>query len=151
MNNPNAVEGRDFEKLLAIERRAAHRSGFWKGLLLGLGSFWLIAAIGIAILVVNKESLMNESANLVMGGIMKDVFESFPDGYWTYNQDKIIPILDRFTNAAADHKISRSNYRKISRAIMYSLKDRRLTYKELENLLDLLNKVAASGTALNKN
>ncbi len=142
MNNQREIEERDFEKLLKIEKRLAHRSGFWKGLLVGLGSFWLIAAIIILLLIVNKQSLLSESANLIMGNIMEDVFESFPDGYWTYNQDKIIPILDRFTNAAADHKISRSDYHKISRAIMYSLKDRRLTYKELENLLDLLNKAS---------
>ncbi len=138
----NSHKSEDFEKLLKMEKKAARRSGFWRGLLVGLGSVWFFVFILVLLFIINKDTLINESANYVVGNVMEDVFESFPDGYWTNNQKKIVPILDQFTNAAADHRISNSDYRKISRAVMSDLKDRRLTYRELENLLELLKNVS---------
>ncbi len=140
----------DVEKLLELEKKIAHKSGFWRGVLVGFAGIWALIFFILIFLVINKETLINQSADFVVSHVMEGIFQAFPDGYWTKNHDKIVPILDRFTNAAADHKISKAEYGRISRRILYALKDRRLTYQELENILDLLNEASISSEKSSK-
>jgi len=146
----NATTEKNIEKLVEIERKAAYHSGLFRGILLGVGTIWLIAIMAVVIVVINKETFLNGAVNFVLGNVMEDVFQSFPDGYWTRNSKRIVPILDQFTNAASEHKISNSEYKKISRAVMYALKDRRLTYQEIENILKLLKDASINSTNMKK-
>ena len=73
---------------------------------------------------------------------MEQIFASFPDAYFTNNKDRIMNVLDDFTNATEAHRVSKESYKRLGRMIMRDLRDKKLTYKELNGLVDQLNKMA---------
>ena len=85
-----------------------------------------------------KEKLLND----VISGTMEQIFASFPDAYFTNNKDHIMKVLDDFTNATDAHRVSKASYKHLGRMIMGDLRDKRLTYRELNELVDQLEKMA---------
>jgi hypothetical protein len=60
----------------------------------------------------------------------------------TNNRERVIQTLDEFTNAMQYQRVSREDFRDIARQIFAMLQDRRLTYQELDGLLESLHKAA---------
>ena len=135
----------DKEKLnryIQAERQAAQKKGFFRGLLVGI----LIPILMISVLVITglflRKDIEQWIGEYLMGTVMTQVFTAFPDAYFTLNRERVISILDDFTNAASKHKISNGEFRQIGRKFLDALKDRQLTYAELDDILALMKKAA---------
>jgi hypothetical protein len=129
-------------KILEIERNLAGRRGFWKGLLAGLSVMvLLIGGMGL-IAWQNPAGTLEFVAENFLLGYMESLFAGFPDAYMTNNRERVIQTLDEFTNAMQYQRISQEDFRDIARQVFAMLQDRRLTYEEMDGLLESLHKAA---------
>ncbi|MGH7450045.1 MAG: hypothetical protein ACRENG_01735 [bacterium] len=129
-------------KILEIERNLAGRRGFWKGLLAGLSVMvLLISGMGL-IAWQNPAGTLEFVAENFLLGYMESLFAGFPDAYMTNNRERVIQTLDEFTNAMQYQRVSQEDFRDIARQIFAMLQDRRLTYQEMDGLLESLHKAA---------
>ena len=130
------------EKLLVIEKRISFKKGYKIGFLAGFASLISITLIASLVFLLFGEPLKEKLLNDVISGTMEQIFASFPDAYFTNNKDRIMNVLDDFTNATDAHRVSKESYKRLGRMIMRDLRDKKLTYKELNGLVDQLNKMA---------
>jgi hypothetical protein len=129
-------------KILELEKSLAGRRGFWKGLATGfLVIVLLLAGFGMLIWQ-NPTGVVEFVAGHFLMGYAENLFAGFPDAYMTYNRDRVLQVLDDFTNAMAAQRISREDFRAIFRQFLAALQDQRLTYQELEALLQHLEQAA---------
>jgi hypothetical protein len=129
-------------KILEIERNLAGRRGFWKGLFTGfLAVALLIGGMGLVAWQNPAGALEWVAENFLMD-YMESLFAGFPDAYMTNNRERVILALDEFTNAMQYQRVSQDDFRKIARQIFAMLQDRRLTYQEMDGLLESLHKAA---------
>ena len=135
----------DKEKLaqfISSEKKAAHKKGFVKGLVVGLFIPVLLISTIIIVALFSRRALEEKIGEYVMSSVMTQVFTAFPDAYFTLNRERIIKVLDDFTNAASKHQISNSEFRKIGRRFLQAMQDRQLSYAELDDILALMKEAA---------
>ncbi len=132
-------------KILEIEKNLAGRRGFGKGLLTGVLTMFLLFIGAGFVIWQNKEKAIEYVASHFFMDYAENLFAGFPDGYMTYNRERVLAVLDEFTNAMAAQRVSRDDFRAIFREILGDLRDQRLTYQELEALLQHFEQ-AARGT-----
>ena len=129
-------------KILELEKSLAGRRGFWKGLATGfLVVVLLLAGVGVFIWQ-NPTAVVEFVAGHFLMDYAENLFSGFPDAYMTYNRERVLKVLDEFTNAMAAERVSRDDFRAIFREILGDLRDQRLTYQELEALLQHLEQAA---------
>jgi hypothetical protein len=129
-------------KILEIEKSVAGRLGFWKGLLTGFLSVFLAFVVAVFIIWQNKERAVEFVAGHFFMDYAENLFSGFPDGYMTHNRERVILVLDEFTNAMAAQRVSKDDFRAIFYELMGDLRDQRLTYQELEALLQHFERAA---------
>lgn len=135
------------EKLFNLELNKVRKKNILAGVFIGvLISILLILALG-SVLWFNQDIVAEKALEYVVSGYLTELFESFPNAYVTYNQHKILPILDGFTNAAARHHVSNREFREIGKSVITALSDKKLTYHEIDAILS--NMKAASGKGNN--
>jgi hypothetical protein len=129
-------------KILEIERNLAGRRGFWKGLLAGFaGVILLFGLLGFFALQNPTATLEFVAENFLMDYV-ESIFAGFPEAYMTNNRDRVIQALDDFTNAMQNDRVGRDDFRRIARQIFSMLQDRRITYQEMDALLEGMQKAA---------
>ena len=129
-------------KILEIERNLAGRRGFWKGLMAGVAAIMLLAGVMGFIVWQNQAATLEFVAEHFLMDYAESIFAGFPDAYMTNNRERVIQTLDDFTNAMQYQRVSQDDFRDIARQIFAALKDRRLTYQEMDELLASLQKAA---------
>ena len=93
-----------YEKLFRIEKKQIKRRSLLQGIALGMLIFLLLLS-GLALTAwANQDKIAEASLQYLADNYLQDLFATFPDGYVSHNQHKILPILDKFTNAAAAKK-----------------------------------------------
>ena len=60
-------------------------------------------------------------------------------------QHKILPNLDKFTNAADAKKVTGAEFKYIGKNIIAALKDKELTYHEITDILTKMETATKSG------
>ena len=139
------------QKLFQIELNEARRRSIFQGIALGLLlSIILLSCFGF-ILWLNQERIAEMALDYIIKSYMSDLFATFPDAYVSNNQHKIIPILDDFTNAAAAKKVTEDEFKEIGKTLILALKDRKLTYHEIDDILSLMKRASKRGKYLNYN
>ena len=131
-----------------IELYSAKRKSLLTGLIVGFLLSLVLISSSALFLWLNKETVMEKTLDHIASHYMKELFSTFPDGYVSNNQHKILPILDAFTNAAAAKKVSEKEFKKIGKFLMLSLKDKKLTYEELTNILAKMENASKRGNNL---
>lgn len=122
-------------KLIELEKSAAKKSGFKFGLVVGIFIPILLASITMITLIFSKSYIEKKVGEYIVSNVMNEVFTAFPDAYFTHNREKIIKIFDDFTNAASNHKIGSGEFKLVGHQFLSALKDKRLTYEELDQIL----------------
>jgi hypothetical protein len=129
-------------KILEIEKSMAGRLGFWKGMCAGVLTFFLLL-MGTGFWAwQNKEKVVEYVASQFFMDYAKNLFAGFPDGYMTHNRERVLLVLDEFTNAMAAQRVSQEDFHAIFREFLGGLRDHRLTYQELESLLQHFERAA---------
>ncbi|HDL17416.1 MAG TPA: hypothetical protein ENH29_00005 [Bacteroidetes bacterium] len=116
------------EKLIEIEKSSAKKAGFRQGLLVGFFIPVLFLSVIVIVLTLSRPYVEKKVGEYVVTKVVGDVFSAFPDAY--------------FTNAASNHKISNAEFNRLGRQFLTSLKDKRLTYKELDSVLQTMTDAA---------
>ena len=130
------------QKLIEIEKTAAKKSGFRQGLVVGIFiPVVLFSSIMIG-LILSRSYVEKEIGEFVISTIVNEVFTAFPDAYFTNNREKVISIFDDFTNAASNHEISSAEFNRIGQLFLDTLRDKRLTYGELDQILESMKNSA---------
>ena len=129
-------------KVLEIERNLAGGRGFWKGLLAGVGIIVLLFGVLGFVVWQNPAATLAFVADHFLMDYMESLFAGFPDAYMTNNRERVIQTLDEFTNAMQFQRVSQENFRSIARELFAALKDRRLTYEELDGILARMQNAA---------
>jgi hypothetical protein len=133
-------------KILELEKSLAGRRGFWKGLTTGF-LLMLFVLVGMGFVIwQNRGKAVELVASHFFMDYAENLFAGFPDGYMTHNRERVLLVLDEFTNAMAGHRVSRQDFHDIFRQFLGALQDQSLTYQELEALLQRLEQ-AAGGSA----
>ncbi|MCH8956004.1 hypothetical protein IIA28_11920 [candidate division KSB1 bacterium] len=145
VNRPRKFHPDDIQKLFRIELKQAKRKSLLYGMLLGVLLFCLTIAGFASMLWLNKEAVAEKALDYVISGYLTDLFESFPDAYVSYNQHKILPILDKFTNAAAKKYVSEAEFKEIGKSLIFALKDKELTYHEIDEILSQMKRASSAG------
>jgi hypothetical protein len=83
----------------------------------------------------NRVKIAEKVIGQIVAELVERTFESFPDAYMTYNRDRVLKVFDDFTNAAAGHRIKKSEYRRVGAMILGAIRDGQLSYAELDSLL----------------
>ncbi len=131
-----------YKRLLAAEVGMIKKRVFMRGLLVGvLSTFILLGAIG-GYFWVNRMQYVASAAEYVAGDFLWNIFRYFPDGYVTKNREKFVDTLDVFTNAISFGKVTKSDFQNISATIMAGIQDRKLTYQEIDAILEQMNEAA---------
>jgi hypothetical protein len=135
-----------YQKTLNAEIGIIKKRIFIRGLLAGvLSTVIMLGAIG-GYLWVNRMQYVASAAEFVAGDFLWSVFRYFPDGYVTKNREKFVDTLDNFTNAISYGKITKGDFQQLSATIMDGIRDRKLTYQEIDAILLQMNE-AAQGTS----
>jgi len=151
ISNPHRSTNREYkadaiEKLFRIELNQTRKKSLIVGVLLGfLLTVMLIIGLG-SILWFNQDVVAEKALDYIISGYMKDLFESFPDAYVSNNQHKILPILDNFTNAAAKNFVSEAEFKEIGKSVVFALRDKELTYHEIDDLLAKMKQASNAGS-----
>lgn len=138
-----------YKKLLDIEVGLIKKRVFMRGLLTGLlAAVVLFSAIG-AYLWSNRMQYAASAAQYVAGDFLWNLFRYFPDGYVSRNREKFVDTLDAFTNAVSFGQVTKNDFQELSAIIMTGIEDRKLTYQEVDAILQRMNEAAqgANGTA----
>lgn len=131
-----------YKKLLALEVSSAKKSAFIKGLLVGV-LLMLSTFSGIAwYLWANRFQYAATASQYVASDFLWSIFRYFPDGYVTNNREKFVDTLDRFTNAASFGRITKDDFQALSAKVMEGIHDRKLTYQEIDDILQLMSEAA---------
>ncbi len=130
------------EKLVSIEKKMSYKSGVKAGLLAGLFSVVAMICLLLLLAFLFRKPLQQKFLNTVVSSASEQIFTSFPDGYFTHNREHVMQALDDFTNAAADHKLSKEDYSHIAKMVVKDLQDRQLSYQELTDLVNEISRVA---------
>lgn len=130
------------QKLIALEKQAARKSGFRQGLMVGFFIPVLLFSFLMITLLFSRSYLERKAGEFIVSSVMTEVFSSFPDAYFTNNRERIIQIFDDFTNAASNHKISSAEFNAVGRKFLAALQDKRLTYAELDQILETMHLAA---------
>jgi hypothetical protein len=139
-SNPEAVK-----KLFQIEVKRVRKKTLTQGILVGvLISVLVVFSVGL-FLWLNQDKIAEKALEYIVSSYMSELFSTFPDAYVSFNQHKIIPILDEFTNAAANKKVSESEFREIGRSLIRALKDKKLTYHEIDAILEKMKSASKRG------
>ena len=134
-----------YEKLFQVEKKQIKRRSLLQGIALGMLIFLLLLS-GLALTAwTNQDKIAEASLEYLADNYLQDLFATFPDGYVSHNQHKILPILDKFTNAAAAKKVTGSEFKYIGKRIIAALKDKELTYHEITDILTQMETAAKSG------
>lgn len=129
-------------KVLEIERNLAGRRGFWKGLAAGLLVVTLAwGGLGLYVWQNPLATVEWAAENFAMEYIEK-IFAGFPEAYMTNNRERVLQTLDEFTNAMQNQRVSRDDFRAIARQALGAMKDQRLTYQEMDGILEKLHQAA---------
>ncbi len=133
----------EFEKkVLQLERKLAFRRGFWRGVAIGLlVPVLLVFALGVG-LYTNRAAVVPWMVDTFMIDYIEDLFAGFPDAYMSFNRDRVLEALDNFTNAVAAKKVDRADFRRIGRLFFSIVKDKKITYQEMDQVLNALNEAA---------
>lgn len=130
------------EKLIEIEKSSAKKAGFRQGLIVGFFIPVLFLSVMVIVLTLSRPYVEKKVGEYVVTKVVGDVFSAFPDAYFTLNREKVITVFDDFTNAASNHKISNAEFSRLGQQFLTSLKDKRLTYKELDSILQTMTEAA---------
>ena len=130
------------KKLIELEKSAAKKSGFRFGLIVGIFIPILLASVLMITLIFSKSYIEKKAGEYIVSNVMNEVFTAFPDAYFTHNREKIITIFDDFTNAASNHKIGPGEFKLVGHQFLSALKDKRLTYEELDQILESMQNSA---------
>lgn len=130
------------EKLLSIEKKISYNAGLKVGFLGGFMAVFFLILIVSSVAFLFRKPLQKKFMNTVVSSAAEQVFSSFPDGYFTHNREHVMKALDDFTNAAADHKLSKEDYSRIARMVVQDLQDRQLSYQELTDLVNEISSIA---------
>jgi hypothetical protein len=139
------VNSKAVQKLFQIELHRVRKKSLFQGIFLGMLIFvFILSGLGF-FLWSHQEKIAESALDYIVTGYLKELFANFPDAYVSYNQHKILPILDEFTNAAAAQRVSEAEFREIGRSLIRALKDKKLTYDELDELLAKMKRAAKRG------
>ncbi|TDI84433.1 MAG: hypothetical protein E2O79_03450 [Caldithrix sp.] len=134
-----------YEKLFQIEKKQIKRRSLLTGIALGMLIFLLLLS-GLALTAWTNQAKIAEAAlEYLADNYLQDLFATFPDGYMSHNQHKVLPILDKFTNAAAAKKVTGAEFKYIGKNIIAALKDKELTYHEITDILTNMQTASKSG------
>lgn len=123
------------ERAMAIEKEMARRRGFRKGLLVGFFIPVIMLSVLVITVVLSRSYIEKKAGEMVVSKAMSELFSSFPDAYFTHNREKVIEVFDKFTNAASNHQINSAEFSGIGRQFLGAVKDKQLTYAELDEIL----------------
>jgi hypothetical protein len=123
-----------------IQSDRSHRGIFLKGFLTGFLTFIIAFCLLVFLMWTNRYRLAERVFSSVATEMMEKTFESFPDGYVTKNREKVMMVLDEFTNAVAEKEVSAEEFRQITQAVVDGLRDGKLKYQELDRVLALMLK-----------
>lgn len=131
-----------YKKLLAMEARSARKGAFFKGVV--VGALLMVSTFsGIAwYLWANRLQYAATASQYVASDFLWSIFRYFPDGYVTNNREKFVDTLDRFTNAASFGRITKEDFQALSAKVMEGIHDRKLTYQEIDDILQLMSEAA---------
>jgi len=135
-----------YQKLLAIEVRMIKKRVFLRGLLLGFVLALVLLSSFAGYFWMNRSQYAASAVDYVAGEMLWKLFRHFPDGYVTRNRDRVVEALDNFTNAASYGRITKKDFRAIADKVMASVKDRKMTYQEIDAILELMNEAAGKNT-----
>jgi len=127
--------------LVSIEKKALRKKFFRLGFLAGFGFLLWLLVLGGLVLWANRDSVVKGAIDIAAQGFVEEVFQSFPEAYMTLNKERIIPLLDDFTNLAQANRIPRSVYRRVGVLVVSALRDKKLTYRELNAIFDYIEQV----------
>ncbi len=134
-----------YDKLYGIEKNQIRRKSRWQGILIGFFASWLSLGSLVFIGWLNKDNITEASLEYLVNNYMGELFQSFPDAYVSNNQHKIMPILDSFANSAAAKRVTSAEFKVIGKNLIGALKDKKLTYEEITNVLALMDKSCKRG------
>ena len=97
----------------------------------------------------NQDKIAEKALDYIVHNYMKELFAAFPDAYVSNNQHKILPILDEFTNATASREVSEAEFKEIGKSIIMALKDKELTYHEIDEILLKMKRASKKGSDFN--
>lgn len=143
-SNPEAVK-----KLFQIELKRVRKKTLTQGILLGVLICVLIVFSFGFFLWLHQDKIAEKALEYIVSSYMIELFSTFPDAYVSFNQHKIIPILDEFTNAAANKKVSEAEFREIGKSLIRALKDKKLTYHEIDAILAKMKRASKRGSFFN--
>jgi len=134
-----------YEKLYGIEKNQIRKKSIWQGILIGFLASWLFLGGLVFVAWLNQDNITEAALEYLVNNYMRELFESFPDAYVSNNQHKIMPILDNFANSAAAKRVTPAEFKVIGKTVIGSLKDKKLTYEEITNILNLMDKSCERG------
>lgn len=134
-----------YQKLLAMEVSLIKRRIWLRGMLAGALLVLLLAGTVTAYFWLNRGKYLQVAASWVAGDLFYELFRYFPDGYVTNNKEKFVTTLDAFVNAAARDEITKYDLQQLAAALVSHIQDRRLTYKEVDEILMLMEIAARHG------
>lgn len=130
------------KKMLIVEKQLAKKLGFRKGLVVGIFIPVLLFSFIVIALIFARPFVEQKIGEFILSRAMTELFTAFPDAYFSNNREKVITAFDDFTNAASMNKISSGEFGTIGRRFLSSVRDKQLTYQELDQILDMMQKAS---------
>jgi hypothetical protein len=132
-------------KVYDVEMKFVRKRSLWTGIGIGLLLAVLLSVLLFIGIWTNKQFIAEKAMDYIFTTYVQDLFETFPDGYVSNNQHKILPVLDDFTNAASKHKVSNHEFKQLGQQLFQALNDRELTYHEIDAILARMKDAAKGG------
>ncbi|MCR4439448.1 MAG: hypothetical protein QHJ34_06700 [bacterium] len=85
-----------------------------------------------------RSRLASRFAQPYAAHLVAQVFRAVPDGYVTKNRERVLEVLDAFTNAVARRQVSEAQMRRVASLVLAALADGAFSYQELDQLLEAM-------------
>lgn len=141
---PQTMNMDKVDTLLELERTLALRKGFWRGLLAAMLVIMIIIGASGVYVYTHQVQALEFVSQVFLQDVVEGIFRAFPDAYMTNRREFVLEVLDQFTNAVAADKVSRMEFSEIGRAIFAALRDRQLTYQEVDGVFEMMRQASTN-------
>lgn len=108
------------------------------GFVAGFASCAVLVLLLGSVVWQHRYRLASRFAQPYAAHLVAQVFRAVPDGYVTKNKERVLEVLDAFTNAVARRQVSEDQMRRVASLLLAALADGAFSYQELDQLLQAM-------------
>ncbi|MDZ7385749.1 MAG: hypothetical protein ONB07_06455 [candidate division KSB1 bacterium] len=128
----------------------ARRRVMLAGFIMGFAACLVLTMSAVGVAWRYRFRIVSGLARPYATHLVTQLLHALPDGYVTKNRERVMSVLDAFTNAVSRGRVNGREVGRITEQVMDGLADGRLSYQELDRILAEMERSAVGQNGMGK-